>query len=194
MIQGSTIIAAATDWSLGLMPIWIIWDSHLSRRNKIVVCLLLGLGALASTAPIVRLLYLPAFLQPDDFLWELFGVAIWTLVELGVGIVVISLHALRPLLKRISSFARSLSPGSNKRSTQDEQSRSEENPGLQQGRQHAPAVMLTDIENPSSGHFCTVDPSAQDTSMSDNSEKPIAIRAAGTGHVSITETVVVRPG
>jgi len=168
MIQGSTIIAAATDWALGLMPIWLIWDSRLSRRNKIVVCLLLGLGALASTGPIVRLVYLPAFLKPGDFLWELFGVAIWTLVELGIGIVVISLHALRPLLKRISSFARSLSPGSNKRSTQDEKSRSEA--GLQQGRQDAPAVVLTDIENLSPGHFCTIDPSPQDNSMSDNQE------------------------
>ena len=46
MLLGMTVIAAATDWSFGLMPIWILWDSRLSRRKKVVVSAMLGLGSL----------------------------------------------------------------------------------------------------------------------------------------------------
>jgi len=102
---GGTVVAAVIDWSFGLLPIWILWTVHLSNKRKIMVCFLLGLGVLASTAPIVRLPYLAGLLNNADFLWATTDVAIWSVVELGIGLIVISLPACRALLRSYRFFA-----------------------------------------------------------------------------------------
>jgi hypothetical protein len=47
---GSTYAAAAinacTDWTLGLLPIALVWDLQLSKRSKLSVAGILGLGIL----------------------------------------------------------------------------------------------------------------------------------------------------
>jgi hypothetical protein len=46
MTIGATVVAAVTDWIFALLPIWFMWNVRLSKQKKIVVCFLLGLGAL----------------------------------------------------------------------------------------------------------------------------------------------------
>jgi len=99
MTIAATVVGAVIDWSFGLLPIWVLWTVHLSSRRKIVVCSLLGLGVFASIAPIVRLPYLVGLLDNADFLWATTDVAIWSVVELGIGLVVISLPACRSLFR-----------------------------------------------------------------------------------------------
>jgi len=78
-----------------------------------MVCSLLGLGVLASTAPIVRLPYLAGLLNNSDFLWATTDVAIWSVVELGIGLIVISLPACRPLFGSTRFFAPTIVASSN---------------------------------------------------------------------------------
>jgi len=113
MTIGATVIAAVTDWVFALLPIWFLWNVRLSKQKKMVVCFLLGLGALASAAPIVRLPYLAGLLNNEDFLWATTDVAIWSVVELGIGIIVISLPACRTLFRSISFFATTTIASSN---------------------------------------------------------------------------------
>jgi hypothetical protein len=50
MITGSTYahsaISALSDWTLGILPIFLVWDLNMNLRTKISVALILGLGAL----------------------------------------------------------------------------------------------------------------------------------------------------
>lgn len=39
-------ISAAADWTLGLLPIKLLWDLQMNRRTKISVAILLGLGVM----------------------------------------------------------------------------------------------------------------------------------------------------
>lgn len=59
----------------------------------------LGLGAIASLATIVRVPYVVTLTQTNDFLFATVDVAIWSTVEPGVGITVVSLATLRPLFR-----------------------------------------------------------------------------------------------
>ncbi|TVY13503.1 hypothetical protein LARI1_G008801 [Lachnellula arida] len=54
----------------------------------------------ASIAPIVRLKYVVALEDPDDRLYSLAQALIWTVIEMGIGIVTASIATLRPLVKR----------------------------------------------------------------------------------------------
>jgi len=98
-------VAAVTDWSFAILPIWVMWKLRITRQKKIVVCFLLGLGALASAAPIIRLSHLPGLMDNIDFLWATTDVAIWSVVELGIGLIVISLPSCRALVHNIPFFA-----------------------------------------------------------------------------------------
>lgn len=46
MTLAASVVAAVTDWTFGLLPIWIFWNAHLTKQKKIVICFLLGLAAL----------------------------------------------------------------------------------------------------------------------------------------------------
>ncbi|KAG5916044.1 hypothetical protein E4U42_007819, partial [Claviceps africana] len=54
----------------------------------------------ASTAVVVRCIYLPDFTNPD-FLWATTDIAIWSTVEMGLAIATASLATLRPLVKHL---------------------------------------------------------------------------------------------
>ncbi|OJD28990.1 cation-transporting atpase 4 protein [Diplodia corticola] len=100
-----------TDWTLAVLPVFMLHDVQLKRRVKVSVSVILAMGAFASTATIVRLRYLVLYNDPTEFLFGVAPIAVWSLVEEGVGIVAGSLAALRPLFKYIP-FLRSSTAGS----------------------------------------------------------------------------------
>ncbi|RAL62929.1 hypothetical protein DID88_004770 [Monilinia fructigena] len=98
-------ITCATDWILSLIPIWVVWNLQMTPRDKISVAIILSLGAVASTATIVRIPYLHDLSNIEDFLFATVDVAIWSTTETGIGITACSVATLRPLFR--SFFARS---------------------------------------------------------------------------------------
>ncbi|PQE17462.1 hypothetical protein CJF32_00008691 [Rutstroemia sp. NJR-2017a WRK4] len=106
-------ITCACDWTLGLMPIFLVWNLQMNSRTKISVGIILAVGAIASTATIIRLPYLYELSEVNDFLYATVDVAIWSTCETGIGITVCSLATLRPLFK--SFFNRSKLFGSSSR-------------------------------------------------------------------------------
>ncbi|KAL1591496.1 hypothetical protein SLS60_011888 [Paraconiothyrium brasiliense] len=101
------------DWTFGILPILIVKDLQMKKRMKVVVSGVIGLAAIGSTATIIRLPYTHT-LKPykGDFLYRTTDFAIWTTVEVGIGISAGCIACLKPLVK--SSF---LSTRSGQKST-----------------------------------------------------------------------------
>ncbi|PLB35405.1 putative integral membrane protein [Aspergillus candidus] len=91
-------IAALTDFTIGLLPCFIILDLQMSARTKFALAGILGLGCIASSAVIVRIPFLSTYRDPD-FLYATYQISIWSNVEAGLGITAGSLTTLRPLFR-----------------------------------------------------------------------------------------------
>jgi hypothetical protein len=102
VILGNTYSAIniAVDWTVALMPVFLLWRVNMPLKQKLTVMCVLSLGIFASTATLVRLHYLPNFTQEDDYLYGLGPIVLWTIIELGLALIAVSLMALRPLFRR----------------------------------------------------------------------------------------------
>ncbi|KAF8853457.1 hypothetical protein BDZ45DRAFT_657965 [Acephala macrosclerotiorum] len=96
-----SILSASGDWTLGLLPIALLWNAKMGRGTKAMMCLVLGLGAIASTSTLVRLSVIHTIIDLDDFLWDTLGIAIWSTVEPGVALLAAGLATIRPLLRSL---------------------------------------------------------------------------------------------
>ncbi|KPA35828.1 cation-transporting atpase 4 protein [Fusarium langsethiae] len=113
-----------TDFALAILPGFMLWKVQMRRSAKVSVAIILSFAALyvllvpcsaihsitnlasASCATIVRLRYLLALLDSQDFLKHSAKIAIWTVIELAIGIFAGSAPALRPLLKYLPFVGR----------------------------------------------------------------------------------------
>ncbi|KAK8069633.1 hypothetical protein PG994_006249 [Apiospora phragmitis] len=89
------------DYFYAFLPIYMLWDVQMSLKMKASVLLLLGLGAFASAATIVKLVVIIQLVhatatEADDLHYDLL---LWADIELGLAILAVSAAALRPLLK-----------------------------------------------------------------------------------------------
>ncbi|SPO06295.1 related to integral membrane protein [Cephalotrichum gorgonifer] len=90
-----------TDFGLAILPAFMLWNVQLNRSVKASVAIILGFAAFASCATLVRLKYLLALMNSLNFLQESGYIAVWTVVELAIGIFAGSAPALRPLLRHL---------------------------------------------------------------------------------------------
>ncbi|KAF4443762.1 cation-transporting atpase 4 [Fusarium austroafricanum] len=90
-----------TDFALAILPAFMLWKIQLRRSIKVSVAIILGFAAFASSATLVRLRYLLALLDTQNFLLGSGKIAVWTVIELGIGIFAGSLPALKPLLRYV---------------------------------------------------------------------------------------------
>ncbi|KAH7305017.1 hypothetical protein B0I35DRAFT_147646 [Stachybotrys elegans] len=88
------------DWIVALLPVFLLWKINMPWKQKATVSGVLSLGIFASSATLVRLVYLPAFTATHDYLYGLGQIILWTILELTMAIIAVSLMALRPLLRR----------------------------------------------------------------------------------------------
>ncbi|KAJ5906073.1 uncharacterized protein N7473_002989 [Penicillium subrubescens] len=86
------------DLTLGILPVFLVWTLQMNRRTKIAVGGILSLGAIASVAVIIRLPFLQYYAD-TDFLRNTYQIAIWSVIETGLGITAGSLITLRPLFR-----------------------------------------------------------------------------------------------
>lgn len=110
------IVTMCLDWIVTLLPISVIFQSTLSRQAKLSVAALMLLAGTGSTVSVLSIVYndLGLWNGPKSFgdftLYSLFS-----LLENGLAIIVLSLAALRPLFQRC--IKDSSSAGSSRRST-----------------------------------------------------------------------------
>ncbi|KAL2869541.1 uncharacterized protein BJX67DRAFT_370757 [Aspergillus lucknowensis] len=90
--------AALCDFTVGILPIFLVWKLHMRRQTKMAVVGILSMACIASSAVIVRFPFVKTFRDPD-FLYATVEIAIWSNIEAGLGITAGSLATLRPLLR-----------------------------------------------------------------------------------------------
>ncbi|KAF2771719.1 hypothetical protein EJ03DRAFT_289193 [Teratosphaeria nubilosa] len=104
LTYGVSALNVLADWTIGILPIFIVRDLQMSLRQRRLVSVILGFAAIGSTATIVRLPYIGSLRESflgwnGDFLYDTSGLAIWTTIEVGVGISAGSVATLRPLIR-----------------------------------------------------------------------------------------------
>ena len=108
MADTSYVVSAlnsVADWVFGLLPIFMVKDLQMHRHQKVVVAVILGFAAVGSAATIIRMPYVWTVKQyKGEFLWRTADVAIWTTVEVGIGITAGNIATLRPLMQRVLGF------------------------------------------------------------------------------------------
>ncbi|KAF2465639.1 uncharacterized protein BDR25DRAFT_295297 [Lindgomyces ingoldianus] len=92
-------VNAFADWSLGILPFFIVLDLQMNLKTKFMVAGILAFAAIGSTGTIVRMKYIHSLTNGQDFLWANTDVAIWSTVEPGIGITAASMATLKPLLQ-----------------------------------------------------------------------------------------------
>ncbi|KAL4879980.1 hypothetical protein BJY04DRAFT_228878 [Aspergillus karnatakaensis] len=91
--------SALCDFTVGILPIFIVRKLHMRRKTKLAVLGILSMACIASSAVIVRIPFVKTFRDPD-FLYATVEIAIWSNIETGLGITAGSLATLRPLVRR----------------------------------------------------------------------------------------------
>ncbi|GFF26138.1 hypothetical protein IFM58399_01313 [Aspergillus lentulus] len=92
--------AAVCDFTIGLLPAFMIGRLKMDRHTKMAVIGILSIGCVASTAVIVRIPFLHLS-KSREFLYETTQVSIWSNIETGLGITAGSLMTVRPFLRAI---------------------------------------------------------------------------------------------
>jgi hypothetical protein len=57
--------AALCDFTLGILPVFLVWNLQMNVRTKAALAGILALGGIASAAVIVRIPYLSDYKDPD---------------------------------------------------------------------------------------------------------------------------------
>ncbi|PSN71815.1 hypothetical protein BS50DRAFT_629941 [Corynespora cassiicola Philippines] len=99
-----------TDVVLALFPLSIIWALHISLRNRIRLCIVLGLGLFAAVCGSIKLKYVNTLRNLQDLTWQTYELDVWSGAELFVIIVTCSIPPLHGIWQRKvvkSSSARS---------------------------------------------------------------------------------------
>jgi len=100
MAYMNTIVSAATDLALLILPIGLVVRSKLKSSEKRIVVLIFLIATASFGASCARLHFLPA-LARSNYNWfsSIELIAIWSSLEPGLGITAASLAAMRPLLR-----------------------------------------------------------------------------------------------
>ncbi|EHA23249.1 hypothetical protein ASPNIDRAFT_207175 [Aspergillus niger ATCC 1015] len=109
-----SVTAMICDFTLGLLPIFLVWKLQMSRQTKAALAGILSLGCIASAGVIVRIPFLPTY-KDTEFLYATTQISIWSNVEAGLGITAGCLVTLRPLFRWLGGT--SYSPTRSKRNT-----------------------------------------------------------------------------
>ncbi|KAM3086981.1 hypothetical protein ACMFMG_001091 [Clarireedia jacksonii] len=94
--------SAAMDFFLALFPWLILWKLNMKRKEKITICVSLSLGIIAGICGVVRTTTLDSLNETSDYLYAVSDSVMWTMSELTVTIVCVSIPALRPIYNRLT--------------------------------------------------------------------------------------------
>lgn len=84
-----------SDLAMAIISALLLWSPEMKLRSKITTGLVLGLGAVASVASIVRTVYTDAYSSEDNYLYNTGKIVLWTVIECGLGLIAGSLPMLR---------------------------------------------------------------------------------------------------
>ncbi|KAH6715779.1 hypothetical protein DL95DRAFT_365984 [Leptodontidium sp. 2 PMI_412] len=86
-------------WIL-LLPIKTLKDIKRSRRDKIVLFIIFGVGGFSCISSIIRLYTIKVFATSDDPFFDGVPINIWSMIEINVAVVCASVPAMKPLFTK----------------------------------------------------------------------------------------------
>ncbi|KAA8651085.1 uncharacterized protein ATNIH1004_003778 [Aspergillus tanneri] len=89
-------VAATSDFTIGLLPVFIVWNLQMAKACKYGLIGLFGIACVASFAVIIRIPYLQAPSRSEP-LYAGGNIIIWSYVEASAGIIAGSIPTLRAL-------------------------------------------------------------------------------------------------
>ena len=97
----ASVINISMDIVFSLVPLTFLRKIQQPLRDKITISILFGLGLVASVASIMKAIAILSFGKTSDPPAEGINIALWSLVEEQVGVIVACLPCLKSLLQRI---------------------------------------------------------------------------------------------
>ncbi|TGO07556.1 hypothetical protein BTUL_0265g00050 [Botrytis tulipae] len=82
----TSICNGITDYVVVILPMHTLWKLQLPFKQRISLCMLFAIGFLASTASIVRTVYVTESTSNYDRTWPTYLVFIWSSVEVYLGL------------------------------------------------------------------------------------------------------------
>ncbi|TGO24703.1 hypothetical protein BPAE_0096g00080 [Botrytis paeoniae] len=99
MAYGHGAVNVLTDFTLGIIPAFIVADLQITTRTKAAVAMTLALGSIASVCTLTRIAYINDLLHTSDYLYSIADVIILSIVEAAVGLIASCLATLKPLIR-----------------------------------------------------------------------------------------------
>ncbi|KAH6850693.1 hypothetical protein B0I37DRAFT_119276 [Chaetomium sp. MPI-CAGE-AT-0009] len=94
------VLNIVTDGVIIILPIPTIHSLNMALKQRVTVGLILGLGSAACIASIIRVAYVRAMVANPDFTFTQCSAAVWSLLEMNLGILCNSLVALKPFVRQ----------------------------------------------------------------------------------------------
>ncbi|TGO83634.1 hypothetical protein BPOR_0615g00020 [Botrytis porri] len=99
MAYGHGAVNVLTDFTLGIIPAFIVADLQITTRTKAAVAMTLALGSITSVCTLTRIAYINDLLHTSDYLYSIADVIILSIVEAAVGLIASCLATLKPLVR-----------------------------------------------------------------------------------------------
>ncbi|KAL8731083.1 MAG: hypothetical protein Q9181_004429 [Wetmoreana brouardii] len=96
---GAGSLNIATDLMVLCLPIPMVWNLQIPRRNKIILSVVFGMGLFVCIVSILRLISLVT-VSYTDITWTVTDPLLWSMLEPCVGITCACIPLMRPLLSR----------------------------------------------------------------------------------------------
>ncbi|MCJ1408579.1 hypothetical protein MMC19_002654, partial [Ptychographa xylographoides] len=111
-LAANAALNITSDIMILMLPMPIVWDLHIKKSQKLAISTIFLLGGFVCVASVIRYTYLKQVI-PVDVTYTNQPAGIWSLVEVGIGLVCACLPVMRPLLQHFvprwaSSLADSL--------------------------------------------------------------------------------------
>jgi hypothetical protein len=108
-----------SDIILSIIPIFIIRKLNRPFRERVVICILMGLGFLCAACGIPKLIDLEGFGKSPDITWDIWHPTFWIQMEVYIGVSVGCIPPLKSLFERFLKKFGFLTNEEISRSTQD---------------------------------------------------------------------------
>ncbi|ERF71197.1 hypothetical protein EPUS_06026 [Endocarpon pusillum Z07020] len=103
------------DVVLAVLPVTILWKLNMTFRNRMILCILLGLGLCAAICGIVKMTYLGSLTARSDITWETYNLVVWSGAETFVIIICGSVPPLKTLWSKYVSKSTLIGPDTRQR-------------------------------------------------------------------------------
>ncbi|KAK0629461.1 hypothetical protein B0T17DRAFT_457636, partial [Bombardia bombarda] len=100
-LYANSAISIATDLVLIAAPLPYFWSLKLPLKQRLVICILFGVGFIAFVASIIRIVSLHN-VKGIDVTYYLVSPLNWTVIECSLGIICVSVPPLRPLFVKLT--------------------------------------------------------------------------------------------